>query len=109
MEVIWSRLAKETLAVIVEYIEVCFNSTVALKFYNKIKNHIDSLAFFPRIGMRDPLFSTAKMEVRYIINTPNIIHYGIIGETIIIISVFDTRRSPDTINTVVNKFIENYK
>lgn len=45
MEVIWSRLAKGTLASIVEYVEDSFNSTVALKVYDKINNHIDSLAF----------------------------------------------------------------
>lgn len=39
MEVIWSRPAKETLASIVEYVEDSFNSTVALKVYNKINDH----------------------------------------------------------------------
>lgn len=77
MEVIWSRLAKETLASTVKYVEDCFNRTVALKVYNKINSHIDSLVFFPRIGMKDHILSTAKIEIRYIINTPNIIHYGI--------------------------------
>lgn len=109
MEVIWSRLAKETLASIVEYVEDSFNSTVALKVYDKINNHIDSLAFFPRIGMKDYTLSTAKIEIRYIVNTPNIIHYGIIENTIIIISVCDTRRSPDTINLIVREFMEHYK
>lgn len=44
--------------------------------------------------MKDYTLSTAKIEIRYIVNTPNIIHYGIIENTIIIISVCDTRRSP---------------
>lgn len=89
--------------------EDSFNGTVALKVYDKINNHIDSLAFFPRIGMKDYTLSTAKIEIRYIVNTPNIIHYGIIENTIIIISVCDTRRSPDTINLIVREFIEHYK
>lgn len=94
---------------IMEYIEDSFNSVVALKIYNKINNHIDSLAFFPRIGTRDDSLSTARIEIRYIINTPNIIHYGIIENTIVIISVFDTRRSQDTITKIVREFIERYK
>lgn len=109
MEIVWSRLAKETLATIVEYVETNFNSTVAVKVYNKINGHVESLAFFPRIGMKDSYFSSSKIEVRYIINTPNIIHYGIKGNTIIVISVFDTRRSPDTISAVVKDFLEHYK
>ena len=108
MEVIWSRLAKETLASIVKYVEDVFGHTVALNVYNKINSHIDSLVFFPRIGMKDDAFSTAKIEVRYIINTPNIIHYGIIENTIIIISVCDTHRSPDTIGLLVKEFMEHY-
>lgn len=60
-------------------------------------------------GVKDSLFSTDEMEIRYVINTPNIIHYAIIQNTIIIISVFDTRRSPDTINKIVRDFIEYNK
>lgn len=109
MEVVWSRLAKETLISILEYVENNFNSTIAWKAYCKIREHVDSLALFPRIGMRDCTLSTPKMEIRYIVNASNIIHYGIIENTIIIISIFDTRRSPDTIDKVVKKFIEHYK
>lgn len=109
MEIIWSRLAKETLAAIIEYVENNFSSAIALKIYNKINNHIDSLAFFPQIGVKDFSLSTDKMEIRYLVNTPNIIHYAIIQNTIIIISVFDTRRSPDTINKIVREFIDHYK
>lgn len=97
------------MAAIVEYVENNFNSTVAMKVYNKINNHVDSLVFFPRIGVKDSLFSTDEMEIRYVINPPNIIHYAIIQNTIIIISVFDTRRSPDTINKIVRDFIEYNK
>ncbi len=56
MEVIWFRSAKETLATILDYVEENFDCTVAMKVYNKINNHVDSLAFFPRIGGRDPRF-----------------------------------------------------
>lgn len=109
MEVVWSRLAKETLASILEYVEDSFNNEVALKVYRRINDHIDSLVFFPRIGMKDCRFSTSKIEIRYIVNTPNIVYYGIIENTIIVISIFDTRRSPDTIYALVQDFIEHYK
>ena len=49
------------------------------------------------------------MEVRYLVNTPNIIYYAIIQDVIVIISVFDARRSPDTISTMIIDFIKQYR
>ena len=63
MEIIWSRSAKETLATVLDYIEEYFDSTVAMKVYNKINNHVDLLVSFPRMGVRDPRFSIDEMEV----------------------------------------------
>ena len=62
MEIIWSRSAKETLATVLDYIEEYFDSTVAMKVYNKINNHVDLLVSFPRMGVRDPRFSIDEME-----------------------------------------------
>lgn len=106
MEIIWSRSAKETLATVLDYIEEYFDSTVAMKVYNKINNHVDLLVSFPRMGVRDPRFSIDEMEVRYLVNTPNIIYYAIIQDVIVIISVFDARCSPDTISTMYNPQIQ---
>lgn len=106
MEIVWSRPAQETLTTILKYIENNFDSNIALKVYNRINNHVDSLAFFPRVGVLDSRFSSSGIEVRYIINTPNIIHYIIVENTIIIVSVLDTRRNPDTIKTMVTDFLK---
>ena len=62
MEIIWSRSAKETLATVLDYIEEYFDSTVAMKVYNKINNHVDLLVSFPRMGVRDPRFSIDEMR-----------------------------------------------
>ena len=109
MEIIWSRSSKETLATVLDYIEEYFDSTVAMKVYNKINNHVDLLVSFPRMGVRDPRFSIDEMEVRYLVNTPNIIYYAIIQDVIVIISVFDARCSPDTISTMVVDFMKQYR
>mgnify|MGYP001518807651 FL=1 len=106
MEIIWSRSAKETLATVLDYIEEYFDSTVAMKVYNKINNHVDLLVSFPRMGVRDPRFSIDEMEVRYLVN---IIYYAIIQDVIVIISVFDARCSPDTISTMVVDFMKQYR
>ena len=61
------------------------------------------------MGVRDPRFSIDEMEVRYLVNTPNIIYYAIIQDVIVIISVFDARCSPDTISTMVVDFMKQYR
>ena len=106
VEIVWSRLAKETLALVLDYIQTSFGDVVAKKVYTKINNHVDSLAFFPRIGILDKRYSSEILEVRYIVSTPNIIHYTIVEDVIIIISVFDTRRSVETIETVIRDFLK---
>jgi plasmid stabilization system protein ParE len=107
MEVVWSRLAKETLVDILNYVESNYGRIVATKVYDRINRHVETLMLFPRIGMRVPLYANNEIEVRYLINTPNIIHYLITGNTIIVISVLDTRRSPMAINKIVSDFIES--
>lgn len=106
VEIVWSRLAKETLVLVLDYIQTSFGDVVAKKVYTKINNHVDSLAFFPRIGILDKRYSSEILEVRYIVSTPNIIHYTIVEDVIIIISVFDTRRSVETIETVIRDFLK---
>ena len=106
VEIVWSRLAKETLALVLDYIQTSFGDVVAKKVYTKINNHVDSLAFFPRIGILDKRYSSEILEVRYIVSTPNIIHYTIVEDVIIIISVFDTRRSVETIETLIRDFLK---
>lgn len=66
MEIVWSRPAQETLTAILKYIENNFDSNIALKVYNRINNHVDSLAFFPQIDVLDSRFSSSGIEVHYI-------------------------------------------
>lgn len=106
VEIVWSRLAKKTLASVLDYIETSFGDVVARKIYTKINNHVDSLAFSPRIGILDNRYSSDILEVRYIVSTPNVIHYTIVEGVIIIISVFDTRRSVETIETIISDFLK---
>ena len=74
MEVVWSRLAKETLVDILNYVESNYGRIVATKVYDRINRHVETLMLFPRIGVRVPLYANNEIEVRYLINTPNIIN-----------------------------------
>ena len=53
MEVVWSRLAQNTLIEILQYIEERFNSTTAQKVADSIIEYTYLLESFPRMGVID--------------------------------------------------------
>lgn len=56
-----------------------------------------------------PFFSTADREVRYLINTPNLIYYAIEQEEIYIISICDSRQTPEAIYQRISELLYLYK
>lgn len=62
-------------------------------------SHVYLLASFPNMGMCDFRFST--IEVRYLVNTPNVIYYTKSDDKIIIISILNSKQSPENIYRVL--------
>jgi len=58
------------------------------------------------MGMRDFYFSDDKYDVRYLINTPNVIYYAISRNEILIISILDTRQSPEMIHHTIAEILK---
>ena len=58
MVVIWSRLARETLAEILQYVEEHFNTKTAQSVMKSIIEYTNLLSSFPRIGFEDLQLST---------------------------------------------------
>lgn len=104
MEVIWSRLAQNTLIEILQYVEEQFNSTTAQKVANSVIEYTYLLESFPRMGVMDNQLSTKEIEVRSINCKRNIIYYVINRNTIIIAAIFDTRRNPEINKRIVHYF-----
>lgn len=104
MEVIWSRLAQNTLIEILQYIEERFNSTTAQKVADSIIEYTYLLESFPRMGVIDNRLSTAEIEVRSINCKRNVIYYILNEHTIIIAAIFDTRRNPEIIKRIIHYF-----
>lgn len=59
----------------IDYVMENYGSLISQKVYQKIIGHVSLLSTFPNMGVRDSRFETEELEVRYLINTPNIIYY----------------------------------
>ena len=100
MGITWSPAATDDFLSILKKVEELFGKMIAIKVSNKIQLHIGLLSSFPQIGVRDAIFSTADRDVRYLINTPNLIY---------IISICDSRQSPETIRQRISELLRQYK
>lgn len=106
MEIVWLASAIEDFVSLLEKVDSLFRKAVATKVKYKISSHINLLASFPCMGMRDFYFSDDKYDVRYLINTPNVIYYAISRNEILIISILDTRQSPEMIRHTIAEILK---
>ena len=106
MEIVWLASAIEDFVSLLEKVDSLFGKAVATKVKYKISSHINLLASFPCMGMRDFYFSDGKYDVRYLINTPNVIYYAISRNEILIISILDTRQSPEMIRHTIAEILK---
>ncbi len=102
MVVVWSSSAKQDLAYILEDISDNFGSKVAKKVRDRLFAHVNLLGIFTRMGVKVKDISS-EVEVRYLINTPNLIFYSVDETSVNIISIFDHRMSPDGIKQNLQK------
>ena len=100
MEIVWLASAIEDFVSLLEKVDSLFGKAVA----TKVKYNL--LASFPCMGMRDFYFSDDKYDVRYLINTPNVIYYAISRNEILIISILDTRQSPEMIHHTIAEILK---
>ena len=100
MEVVWSRLARETFAEVLQFIEE------AQRAADSIIEYANLLGTFPRTGYVDELLSTEETEVRLMNCRKSAIYYTIEDQTVIIVAIFDTRRNPAAIKEIIHSFLE---
>jgi len=106
MEIVWSRLAKETFAELLQFVEEHFNGKVARRVADSIVEYADLLGSFPRAGYVDEQLSTEETEVRLINCKRSAIYYVIENQTVIIVAIFDTRRNPSVIKEIILSFLK---
>jgi len=69
--------------------------TAANETVESIINKADQLINFPKSGAREPRLFDRKKEYRYLVQKHHKIIYRIEGLKVLIVRVFDTRKSPD--------------
>lgn len=105
MEIVWLPSADEAFFKLLKDVESLFGALVAEQVSERIYSHIDLLASFPGIGVRDFFFSNAV--VRYLVNTPNIIYYTIVFDKVVIVSILNSRQSPENIHRVIADILKS--
>jgi plasmid stabilization system protein ParE len=96
-QVIWTHVAEIDLKVIVEYIAL-HRPQAALKTLKKIKDKASDLYVFPERGRIVPeLQSQGILQYRELVISPWRLIYRILGRTVIIFSVIDSRQNVEDI------------
>jgi toxin ParE1/3/4 len=111
MEIVWSSLATEHFARVLNYVEEYFGSSIAQKTYQTITAKVNQLAAFPQIGIPDfNLSSSIKgLEVRHLIIAPNIVYYLIDHNEVVIVIIVHFKQSPDTVRGIISEFLKQYR
>lgn len=89
-EIRWTANAEEDYKNVVTYLATEWNIDIAINFMENMEKRIETLSVFPYLGI-----ASGKLnDVRSISLTKhNKLYYRISGETIEILSIFDTRKS----------------
>ncbi len=94
VEVIWSKTATEQLKRSVQFIQQERGLYYAELVLSKILSAVNYLEEFPKIGTKEPLLKSRKIEYRFIIVWSYKIIYSKNKDKIIISRVFHTSQKP---------------
>lgn len=102
MEVVWSKTAKESLAVTLQFIRQNFSDNVAQNIRNQIENQVNQLSIFPLMGIEDRKNSTPSRQFRYIIiKRRSKVFYYLKDNKVYIVLVWDTRQNTDSLKNLL--------
>lgn len=101
MNIKWSRLAKSDLREIFDYYKEKATRTTALVMKRKIMARVLTLKEFPEMGQKETMLPHLKKEYRYLIEGNYKIIYLVVKRTIIVMTVFDTRRNPKNLKVAL--------
>lgn len=96
MRVIWSSRAERELTLLVEYGMAVFGRTAAMRLYRQIKVTVTKLTVHPYLGKKETIIVKGE-EIVYrglVVHKHFKILYNVLGDTIHIVALFDTRRNP---------------
>ena len=108
MEIEWSVLQNSQLLDIVQYVADNFGQKTATKTLKRIQEKVGRLLLFPESGSYDKHLSTDVYVVRHITLRPNVVYYIVVNEKITIMAIAHEKQSPQTISSMIFRFLEHY-
>ena len=111
MEIEWTDMALSQLGDVVEYVAENFGIRTAQNVYDKIDKKVQDLLKQPKSGQYDGVKLSMKYPLRHLTITPNILYYFVNTENdkLVILAVVHSRRSPQTINSMLKRSLEKYR
>ena len=94
MTVFWTDTALENLEIIFDFYSLQANKIVAKKIIKQLVESTIHLKTNPKIGQKEELLKSRKIEYRYILQGNHKIIYWIDNKTVTIATVFDCRQNP---------------
>ncbi|MBI3189179.1 MAG: type II toxin-antitoxin system RelE/ParE family toxin [Ignavibacteriales bacterium] len=98
MRIQWSRLARADVKEIFDYYTLKVSPQIAQSIKRKVQRSVLPLKEFPEMGQIEPLLQDKKVKYRYLLEGNYKIIYRTERRNVFIITVFDTRRNPETLN-----------
>ena len=108
MEIEWSVLAKRQLLDVVQYVADNFGQKTAIKTIKRIQKKVGRLLLFPESGTYDKHLSSNVYVVRHITLRPNVVYYIVVNEKITIMAIVHEKQSPQTVSSMIFRFLEHY-
>ena len=95
MNLIYTEQALNSLEQALEFIAPEVTQKKLLEIRNRILDRADTLLLQPNQGQKEPYLEHLNLDYRRIIESHYKIIYRVVGETIYITEVFDSRQDPD--------------
>ena len=91
LKVKWTDIALEDYRKVIDYLLEDWSITLAEEFIQNTESRIETLTFFPNLGLSSDKMKNIKSIV---LTKHNKLYYRISDEIITILNLFDTRQNP---------------
>jgi toxin ParE1/3/4 len=95
MELIYTEQALDSLEEALEFIAPKVTQEKLLEIRDRILDKADTLLLQPNQGQKEPYLEHLELDYRRIIESHYKIIYRVIGESIYITDIFDSRKDPE--------------
>lgn len=109
MDLVWSQLASRHLLELTQYVEDNFGTRVAKQRADMIINRMNRLLLFPESGVLDREYSTKDFSVHHLTLKPNVVYYLLEEDHLVVMAIFHSKQSPETMRSILKRFLENYR